>query len=129
MDADTDQPLPLLRLWFTLTTKEAPMDITSVTFTTGGKDYTFSGLSDEGDFSRKEEGDYQQNMLVIFDDNSLPFLTELENNRLAGKQKTEQRKGTMEKPGAPHERRVFAFSGITAGFPSDRRRRFPPACR
>ncbi len=86
MDADTDQPLPLLRLWFTLTTKEASADVTSVTFTTGGKDYTFSGLSDEGDFSRKEEGDYQQNMLIIFDDNSIPFLTELENNRLAGQE-------------------------------------------
>jgi hypothetical protein len=76
----------MLRMWVTMVTKESYMDITSVTFTTGGRDYTFSGLSDEGDFSRKEEGDYQQNMLIIFDDNSLPFLTELENNRLAGQE-------------------------------------------
>ncbi len=84
-NAGTETQLPLLRMWITLVTKEAYMDISSVTFTTGGRAYTFSGLSDEEDFTDKE-GDFQQDMLIIFDGDSLPFLTDLEISRLLGEE-------------------------------------------
>ena len=83
--AETEQTLPLLRMWITMVTKESSMDITSVTFTTGGRNYTFSGLSDEEDFTDKE-GDFQQDMLILFDDNSLSFLYDLEISRLLGEE-------------------------------------------
>ena len=81
----TETQLPLLRMWITLVTKEAYMDISSVTFTTGGRAYTFSGLSDEEDYTDKE-GDFQQDMLIVFDGDSLPFLTDLEISRLLGEE-------------------------------------------
>jgi hypothetical protein len=85
INAETDHPLPLLRMWVTMVTKESSMDITSVTFTTGGRNYTFSGLSDEEDFTDKE-GDFQQDMLILFDDNSMSFLYDLEISRLLGEE-------------------------------------------
>ena len=84
-DTVTDTQLPLLRMWITMFTKGSFMDISSVTFTTGSRNYTFSGLSDEEDFI-EEEGEYQQDMLILFDDNSLPFLYDLEISRLLGEE-------------------------------------------
>ena len=84
-DVGTDTQFPFLRMWITMYTQESFMDITSVTFTTGGRDYTFSGLSDEEDFI-EDEGEFQQDMLILFDDSSLPFLYDLEISRLLGEE-------------------------------------------
>ena len=83
MDAGTDKQLPLLRMWISMYTQGSFMDISSVTFTTGGRDYTFSGLSDEEDFI-EDEGEFRQDMLILFDQDSLPFLSDLEISRLLG---------------------------------------------
>ena len=82
-DAGTDTQLPLLRMWITMYTQGSFMDISSVTFTTGGREYTFSGLSDEEDFI-EDEGEFRQDMLILFDRDSLPFLSDLEISRLLG---------------------------------------------
>ena len=79
----TDKQLPLLRMWISMYTQGSFMDISSVTFTTGGRDYTFSGLSDEENFT-EDEGEFRQDMLILFDEDSLPFLTDLEISRLLG---------------------------------------------
>ena len=84
-DVGTDTQFPFLRMWITMYTQESFMDITSVTFTTGGRDYTFSGLSDEEDFI-EDEGEFQQDMLILFDDSSLPFLYDLEISKLLGEE-------------------------------------------
>ena len=84
-DTVTDTQLPLLRMWITMYTQGSFMDVSSVTFTTGGRDYTFSGLSDEEDYI-EDEGEFQQDMLILFDDNSLAFLYDLEISRLLGEE-------------------------------------------
>lgn len=73
----------ILRLWMKLWTDGQPADISSVTFTTGGKSYTFTELSDPEDF-QEDEGDYGQTMLIRFDQDSLPFLVDLDWNRMMG---------------------------------------------
>lgn len=84
-DTGTDTQLPLLRMWITMFTQGSFVDISSVTFTTGSRNYTFSGLSDEEDFI-EDEGEFQQDMLILFDDSSLPFLYDLEISKLLGEE-------------------------------------------
>ena len=76
MDPDTDEVCPVLRMWIYLNTKEGFMDISSVTFTVMGKEYTFSELSEEDDFEEREK-DFCQTMLIRFDQNSWSFLSDL----------------------------------------------------
>ena len=83
LDPDTEHPLPILRLWITMVTKEKPVNIHSVTFTTGGRDYTFSELSDPEDII-EGEGEYEQTMLIRFDADSQWFLTQAVMNHLLG---------------------------------------------
>ena len=81
---ETDVP-PLLEMWISLVTQESYMDIASVTFTVGGRAYTFSGLSVEEDFA--DDGtNFRQVMLIEFDRDSLMLLTNLEISRLLGEE-------------------------------------------
>lgn len=73
---DTEDALPLLRLWIYLNTRDSSLDVSSVTFTAMGKEYTFSELSDPEDFSERE-GDYRQVMLIRFDSESMDFIYDL----------------------------------------------------
>ena len=84
IDPDSETPLPILRLWITLHTQERPLNITSLTVTAGGRNYTFTDLSDEEDIEEKEKGGYCQTMLIRFDRNSLSMLTDLALERLLG---------------------------------------------
>ena len=76
MDPDQDTVRPVLRMWIYLNTKESFLDISSVTFTLMGKEYTFSELSEEDDYEEREN-DFCQTMLIRFDSNSLDFLSDL----------------------------------------------------
>lgn len=80
----TESEQPRLRFWLTLWTNDQSYEIESVTFTLRGQDYTFYGLSDEEDFG-EEDGQYKQDMLIVFDEANYPFLYQLHQIRELGK--------------------------------------------
>lgn len=68
---------PVLRCHIYLCTDDKPYYITSATITIGGKDYTFSGISDPEWFTNYEDG-YNQSMLIKFGMDNLDFLMALD---------------------------------------------------
>ena len=68
--------LPILRLWFTLWTDEKSYDIDSLTVYGHRCQYTFSNLYREN-FFKEDEGDVRQDVVILFDFNSLQCLSEL----------------------------------------------------
>ena len=81
LNPGTADERPILRLWISLWTGGQAVREDSVTFTTGEKSYTFTELSDPDDFKQDGE-DYKQTMLIRFDQDSLPFLVDLDWNHL-----------------------------------------------
>ena len=84
LDPETEQQLPILRLWIMLRTQEKPLNISSVTFTAGGREYTFTDVSEEEDTEALEEGGYSQTILIRFDQESLFMLTQMGMDLLLG---------------------------------------------
>lgn len=68
--------LPILRLWFTLWTDEKAYDIDSLTIYGHRCQYTFSDLYREN-FFKEDKGDVRQDLVILFDFNSLQCLSEL----------------------------------------------------
>ena len=68
--------LPILRLWFTLWTEGKPYDVDSLTVIGHRCQYTFSDLYREN-FFKEDEGDFRQDVVLLFDFNSLQCLSEL----------------------------------------------------
>ena len=75
---DTGTPAPRIRLWIrSYGTQFA--NIEGVSFQLNGKTYTFTGVSDPERQTYKEEEDaYTERLLIIFDDQSLDFIAEME---------------------------------------------------
>lgn len=68
---------PVLRCHIYLSTDDKPYYITSATITIGGKDYTFSGISDPEWFTDYGDG-HNQSMLIKFGVDNLDFLLALD---------------------------------------------------
>ena len=82
-DAGSEEEHPILRLWITMYTDNRMEDISSVTFVTGGKEFTFSNLLISNSITSNGQ-DYQQKMLIRFDKNGLKFLKALTLGYLIG---------------------------------------------
>ncbi len=74
----TEAAYPVLRLWTTYCADQF-LNISSITFTVGGKDYTFTEVADEGRKVSDEDG-AKENLLIRFGDGNLEFLVALENS-------------------------------------------------
>ena len=83
VNAGSEGELPILRLWITLFTQRISPDISSLTFTVGGQEYTFSDLL-ENDSVTQMNGESKQTILIRFDRASLEFLEDLAYNYLTG---------------------------------------------
>ena len=68
---------PVFRMWISLCTETGYKDITSVTFTVDGQEFTFSRISDDAWYSMKED-DYRQQMLIKFGTGNDAFIIALE---------------------------------------------------
>lgn len=79
----TQNERPILRLWISLITKDSPVNIQSITFVTGGKEYTFSSLMTENSITQRDD-DYEQTILIRFDKTGLQFLEDLAFDYLMG---------------------------------------------
>ena len=75
---DTGNPAPRIRLWIRYYGTQFA-NIEGVSFQLNGKTYTFTGVSDPERQTYKEEEDaYTERLLIIFDDQSLDFIAEME---------------------------------------------------
>ncbi len=74
----TDDPWPIWRLWFDIFTDDRFYDLDSCTITLGGKDYTFTNISDS-EWYYEVDGCYEQELLIRFGTNNLDFLVAMEN--------------------------------------------------
>ncbi len=77
-DYNTEDPFPVWRLWFTVFTEGQFYNFESVTLTLGGKDYTFTDVANENWYYDLGDGDYAQQLLVVFGANEMEFLIALE---------------------------------------------------
>ena len=78
MGYNTEDPLPVMRLWFTVFTKDQFYNFESVTLTLGDKEFTFSEVADESMYYELPDGDYAQQLMVIFGADNLDYLLGVE---------------------------------------------------
>ena len=81
-DYQTESEQPYLRLWFTLWTPDQSYDVSSVTLTVRGQDYTFSDIANS---TSEKEGQFKQDLLILFDADNYSFLYQLHQLRELGK--------------------------------------------
>ena len=78
MGYNTEDPLPVMRLWFTVFTKDQFYNFESVTLTLGDKEFTFSEVADESMYYELQDGDYAQQLMIIFGADNLDYLLGVE---------------------------------------------------
>ena len=72
LDYFSSEPYPIFRLWFNLSTDDRFYYVNSVTFTLGGKDYTFTDVADPDWFYELDNG-YLQQLLIKFGVENVDF--------------------------------------------------------
>lgn len=76
-DYDTPYAYPVWRLWIEFSGSKH-IYANSVTFSFGGKDYTFSDILDHQWISQYDNGDANQTIPIVFGDENMSFLFDLE---------------------------------------------------
>lgn len=82
LDATSDEPCPIWRLWIRYASELAYQNIDSITFEINGKRFTFSDVS-EPEWLQMRESTYIEDMLIVFGEHTMDFIVELKKARKA----------------------------------------------
>ena len=77
VDYDTDDAYPVFRLWISYYADDSYVNLHSASIILGDEKYTFSDI-DDPDWRTKDEDGYAEQLLIKFDEETLPFLAKLE---------------------------------------------------